>query len=94
MPVLEYGTTKWIYRNITPLTLDISAQNPKRVNLLLATINFDYVFAGYIGMFNMALRLAPRRLSHPHHPAREHRMGPGGLAHQYPEISRAYEPVR
>jgi hypothetical protein len=57
VPVLEYGTTKWIYRNITPLTLDISAQNPKRVNLLLATINFDYVFAGYIGMFNMALRL-------------------------------------
>ena len=57
VPVLEYGTTKWIYRNITPLTLDISAQNPKRVNLLLATINFDYVFGGYIGMFNMALRL-------------------------------------
>ena len=57
VPVLEYGTTKWIYRSITPLTLDISAQNPKRVNLLLATINFNYVFAGYIGMFNMALRL-------------------------------------
>lgn len=57
VPVLEYGTTKWIHRNITPLTLDISESYPKRVNLLLATINFDYVFGGYIGMFNLALRL-------------------------------------
>ncbi len=57
VPVLEYGTTKWIHRNIKPLTLDISERYPKRVNLLLATINFDYVFGGYIGMFNMALRL-------------------------------------
>ena len=57
VPVLEYGTTKWIHRNITPLTLDISERHPKRVNLLLATINFDYVFGGYIGMFNLALRL-------------------------------------
>ena len=56
VPVLEYGTTKWIHRNITPLTLDISEHHPKRVNLLLATINFDYVFGGYIGMFNLALR--------------------------------------
>ena len=57
VPVLEYGTTKWIHRNITPLTLDISESHPKRVNLLLATINFDYVFGGYIGMFNLALRV-------------------------------------
>ena len=57
VPVLEYGTTKWIYHNIKPLTPDISERHPKRVNLLLATINFDYVFGGYIGMFNLALRL-------------------------------------
>ena len=57
VPVLEYGTTKWIHRNISPLTPDISERYPKRVNLLLATINFDYVFGGYIGMFNLALRL-------------------------------------
>ena len=55
--MLEYGTTKWIHRNISPLTPDISERYPKRVNLLLATINFDYVFGGYIGMFNLALRL-------------------------------------
>ena len=57
VPVLEYGTTKWIHRNIKPLTLDVSKGYPKRVNLLLATINFDYIFGGYIGMFNLALRL-------------------------------------
>ena len=57
IPALEYGTTKWIHRNIEGLTLDISRDHPKRVNLLLATINFDYVFGGYIGMFNLALRL-------------------------------------
>ena len=57
IPVLEFGTTKWIHRNILPFTLDISDTHPKRVNVLLATINFSYVFGGYIGMFNLALRL-------------------------------------
>ena len=54
---LDYGTTRWIHRNIEGLTLDVSSEHPKRINLLLATINFDYVFGGYIGMFNLALRL-------------------------------------
>lgn len=58
IPALEFGTTKWINHNIKPLRLDVSAQHPKRVNLLLATINFSYIFGGYIGMFNLALRLA------------------------------------
>ena len=58
IPALEFGTTKWINYNIQPLQLDVSAQHPKRVNLLLATINFSYIFGGYIGMFNLALRLA------------------------------------
>jgi hypothetical protein len=57
VPVLEYGATKWIHRNIVPLVLDISEQHPRRVNLLLSTINFNYLFGGYIGMFNLALRL-------------------------------------
>jgi len=56
-PVLDFGTTKWIHHNISGLTLDISDQHPKRVNILLATIDFKYVFGGYIGMFNLALRL-------------------------------------
>ncbi len=56
-PVLEAGGMRWIYRNISALTLDKSAAYPRRINLLLATINFDYIFGGYIGMFNLALRL-------------------------------------
>ena len=57
IPVLEFGSTKWIHHNISGLTIDISDQYPKRVNVLLATIDFKYVFGGYIGMFNLALRL-------------------------------------
>lgn len=57
IPVLEFGSTKWIHHNISPLVLDISGSTPKRVNVLLATIDFKYVFGGYIGMFNLALRL-------------------------------------
>ena len=57
VPILEYGTTKWIHRNIEPLVIDISERYPRRVNLLLSTINFNYLFGGYIGMFNLALRL-------------------------------------
>ncbi len=57
IPVLQFGATKWIHHNITPLTLDELQAHPKRVNLLMSTINFSYVFGGYIGMFNLALRL-------------------------------------
>jgi hypothetical protein len=57
IPVLEFGSTKWVHHNISGFTLDISEVYPKRVNVLLATIDFRYVFGGYIGMFNLALRL-------------------------------------
>jgi glycosyltransferase involved in cell wall biosynthesis len=58
VPVLEFGNTRPISHNISGLTLDISEDHPKRVNLLLAMIDFKYVFGGYLGMFNLALRLA------------------------------------
>jgi glycosyltransferase involved in cell wall biosynthesis len=57
VPILEFGGTKWLHHNLKPLTLEISDANPKRVNVLMSTINFGYVFGGYIGMFNLALRL-------------------------------------
>ncbi len=59
---MDFGHVGWIFHNVSPLTLRASEANPKRVNLLLATINFDYLFGGYIGMFNFALRL--RREGH------------------------------
>lgn len=56
--VLEYGNTRPIFHNISGLTLDVSNAHPKRANLLLAMIDFKYVFGGYLGMFNLALRLS------------------------------------
>ncbi|WP_237481917.1 glycosyltransferase [Lichenibacterium dinghuense] len=54
---MDFGHVGWIFHNVSPLTLAPSPDEPKRVNLLLATINFDVLFGGYIGMFNLALRL-------------------------------------
>lgn len=55
--VLDYGNTRPIHHNISGLKLEVSPAHPKRVNLLLAMIDFKYVFGGYLGMFNLALRL-------------------------------------
>ncbi|RYB03487.1 glycosyltransferase [Lichenibacterium ramalinae] len=54
---MDFGHVGWIFHNVSPLALRPSPAHPRRVNLLLATINFDYLFGGYIGMFNLALRL-------------------------------------
>ena len=62
VPALQTGKLLWISQNISPLKLDVSPRYPPRINLLLATIQFKYVYAGYIGMFNLALRL--RRAGH------------------------------
>lgn len=59
---IGFGNVGWMSHNIKPLTLAIGATQPRRVNLLLATIDFRYVFGGYIGMFNLALFL--RRMGH------------------------------
>ena len=54
---LRVSKIYWITHNISPLTLDISPRYPRRINLLLATIDFRYVYGGYIGMFSVALDL-------------------------------------
>ena len=59
---ISFGNVGWMSHNIRPLTLAISRKQPRRVNLLLATIDFRYVFGGYIGMFNLALFL--KRMGH------------------------------
>ena len=59
---IGFGNVGWMSHNIRPLTLAISQKQPRRVNLLLATIDFRYVFGGYIGMFNLALFL--KRMGH------------------------------
>ena len=57
IPRVEDMEANWIFHNIQPLTLRVSSREPKRVNILLATIDFKYIFGGYIGMFSLALRL-------------------------------------
>jgi glycosyltransferase involved in cell wall biosynthesis len=57
MQAMRYGQTEWIAHNFSPLRLDISDANPRRVNMLMATIDFRYVYGGYIGMFSLALSL-------------------------------------
>ena len=41
-----------------PVPLAPSEHEPPRVNVFMATINFKYVFGGYVAMFNLALRIA------------------------------------
>ena len=57
VPAMSFGNVGWIFHNVSPLRLRVAPIQPRRVNLLLATINFDVIFGGYIGMFNLALRL-------------------------------------
>ena len=45
---------------IAPLRLDVRADAPRRVNLLVPTIDLEHFFGGYIGKFNLARRLAER----------------------------------
>jgi glycosyltransferase involved in cell wall biosynthesis len=47
-----------IEQKIAPLTIRANATAPPRVNLLIPTIDFNYVFGGYITKFNLARRLA------------------------------------
>jgi glycosyltransferase involved in cell wall biosynthesis len=43
---------------ISPLALAVSPGAPERLNLLIPSIDLDHLFAGYIGKFNLARRLA------------------------------------
>ncbi len=45
-------------RKCAPLTLNIRAGEPARVNMFLAMIDFKYFFGGYIGMFQLAKHIA------------------------------------
>jgi glycosyltransferase involved in cell wall biosynthesis len=45
---------------IEPLQLSVTERAPKRVNLLIPTIELTHLFGGYIAKFNLARRLAER----------------------------------
>ena len=43
---------------IAPLRLKVSRTTSRRINLLVSTIDVKYLFAGYVSVFNLALRLS------------------------------------
>jgi glycosyltransferase involved in cell wall biosynthesis len=45
-------------KKIEPLSLAVSHAAPRRINLLIPTIDLDHLFGGYIAKFNLARRLA------------------------------------
>jgi glycosyltransferase involved in cell wall biosynthesis len=47
-----------IAAKIAPLELEVLDDGPKRVNILIPTIDLDHFFGGYIGKLNLAARLA------------------------------------
>jgi hypothetical protein len=52
-----------IEQKIASLQVRVSPAAPRRVNLLIPTIDFNYVFGGYITKFNLACRLAEEGFS-------------------------------
>ena len=49
-----------ISEKIAPLRLAVSDDAPRRINLLIPSIDLQHFFGGYIGKFNLARRLAAR----------------------------------
>ena len=49
-----------IEEKIAPLAFELRADAPRRVNILIPTVDLDHLFAGYIAKFNLARRLAER----------------------------------
>ena len=59
--VIETIDTINALRRITsPLTLEVRADSPRRVNVVLSIIDFKYVFGGYITVFHLCRKLADR----------------------------------
>ena len=49
-----------VAEKIAPIELAVSEEAPRRVNLLIPTIDLEHFFGGYIAKFNLAHRLAAR----------------------------------
>ncbi len=41
-----------------PLLLNFTNDEPQRINIIMATVDFKYVFGGYLAMFNLAKKIA------------------------------------
>jgi len=59
-PGLAGSAARAIAEKIAPLGFRLREDAPRRVNLLIPTVDLEHLFAGYIGKFNLARRLAER----------------------------------
>ena len=57
---IEGSAARAIAEKIEPLALQLRDDAPRRVNLLIPTVDLDHLFGGYIAKFNLARRLAER----------------------------------
>jgi len=56
--VQQVQTGFWLADKVAPLRLELSDGAPRRVNLLVPTIDLKHLFGGYIAKFNLARRLS------------------------------------
>ncbi len=54
------GAARVLADKIAPLTLAVRDDAPERVNVLIPTVDLEHLFAGYVGKFSLARRLAER----------------------------------
>ena len=53
----EEGMVRLLKQMMSPLLLEVSDKEPKRVNIIMATVDFNYIFGGYLAMFNLAKKI-------------------------------------
>ena len=54
----EKSVTDQMRRKVAPLVTVVDEAEPRRINLLIPTIDLEHLFGGYIAKFNLARRLA------------------------------------
>jgi hypothetical protein len=53
-----FGRITYLKEVIAPLKLDVSARTTRRVNIVVSTIDFKYLYGGYLAVFSLALQLS------------------------------------
>ncbi len=61
-PVTTHPEARTLFEKVEPLELDVRADAPDRINLLVPTIDLRHFFGGYITKLNLARRLLDRGL--------------------------------
>lgn len=59
-PAIQHDVSElvdFLTSKVAPLKLDIAEHARRRVNVLISTVDFRYLFAGYVGMLNLALHI-------------------------------------